>query len=180
MAAKSTSSHYGNVAVTIHWLTALLIIALLGSGFRLSGMEDQAAKAALLRVHIPMAVAVLLLTVSRIIWWLFVDQKPAPVSMPTWQDRGARAVHFIFYVVILGMVASGIGMLALSGAAPIIFGGATDTLPNFMDYKPRIPHGLGARIMVALFVFHAGAALYHQFIVRDGLLGRMWFRRKNT
>ncbi|GJL94781.1 MAG: hypothetical protein DHS20C05_11860 [Hyphococcus sp.] len=100
--------------------------------------------------------------------------------MPTWQDRGARAVHFIFYVVILDMVASGIGMLALSSAAPIIFGGATNTLRNFMDYKPHIPHGLGARIMVALFVFHAGASLYHQFIVRDGLLGRMWFQGKNT
>lgn len=54
MAAKSSTTHYGNVAVTIHWLTALLIIALLGSGFRLSGLEDPTAKATLLRVHIPM------------------------------------------------------------------------------------------------------------------------------
>ncbi|MEM7501840.1 MAG: cytochrome b/b6 domain-containing protein, partial [Pseudomonadota bacterium] len=47
----------------------------------------------------------------------------------------------------------------------------------FWDYLPRRPHGLGARLMVALIVFHAGAALYHQFVMKDGLLRRMWYSR---
>ena len=95
--------------------------------------------------------------------------------MPRWQDRAARAVHVLFYVVILGMTASGIGMLALSGAAAVIFDGGGAALPNFHDYPPRVPHGLGARLLLALFVVHAGAALHHHFILRDGLLARMWF-----
>ncbi len=179
MAAKSTSNHYGSVAVTIHWLAALLIIALIGSGFRGSGIEDAAAKAAILRVHVPLGIAILLLTVARIAWWLFADKKPNPIPMPAWQDWSARATHFVFYVIILGMAASGIGMLVLSGAGPAIFGGAAETLPDFMNYKPRIPHGIGARAMLVLFVFHSCAALYHEFIKRDGLLSRMSYGRSS-
>jgi cytochrome b561 len=112
----------------------------------------------------------------RIVWWWRFDRKPLPVEgSPAWQERVARWVHVAFYVVILGMVASGIGMMILSGAAPAVFGAPGGALPDFTDYPPRVPHGLGARLLVALLVFHAGAALYHQFIRRDGLLRRMWY-----
>ena len=91
------------------------------------------------------------------------------MPMPRWQDRSSRAVHFLFYVVILGMAASGIGMMVLSGATPIIFGGKTPTLPYFWDYLPRRPHGIGARLIPTLLVAHAGAALYHHIYNKDGL-----------
>lgn len=73
------------------------------------------------------------------------------------------------------MAASGIGMLALSGAGAILFAGASGTLPDFWAYPPRVPHGIGAWLLVTLFVLHAGAALYHQFVKRDRLLRRMAF-----
>ena len=85
-------------------------------------------------------------------------------------------MHIFFYIVILGMIASGIGMVALSGAGPVIFG-EEGTLPDFWKYPPRIPHGIGARLLLALLVLHTGAALYHQFVRRDSLLGRIWFSR---
>ena len=173
--AKSTPDRYGAVAVTIHWLSALLILFLLGSGMRAAGAEDVVAKAITLRVHIPLGVAVLLLTVGRIAWWAIADKKPLPVLMPRWQDRISRAVHVLFYVVILGMAASGIGMLVLSGAGQSIFGGDTAALPDFWDYMPRTPNGMGARAILVLLVLHVGAALYHHFFKKDGLLGRMWY-----
>ena len=71
MALKSTTSHYGTVAVTIHWMSALLIIALMGSGFRASGMEDPLAKVSILRLHLPLGIAILLLTFGRDGWWWF-------------------------------------------------------------------------------------------------------------
>ncbi|MGI9503298.1 MAG: cytochrome b [Geminicoccaceae bacterium] len=177
MAARSTPDRYGTVAITIHWLSALLILILIGSGFRASGMEDATAKAAILQIHLPVGVGILLLTLARIGWWLWADKKPASVDMAVWQDRAARLVHVLFYVVILGMAASGIGMMVLSGAGPIIFGGSPEALPNFWDFLPRIPHGIGARVMVALLVAHVGAAAYHHFIKKDGLIWRMWFVR---
>ena len=82
MTAKSTTNHYGAVAVTIHWLSVVLILVLIGSGFRAEDSADAAAKAAVLRVHVPLGIAILLLTLARIAWWLFADQKPATVGMP--------------------------------------------------------------------------------------------------
>ncbi len=175
MAAKSTINHYGTVAVTIHWLSVLLIFVLIASGFRADGTEDATAKADILSVHVPLGLAILLLTLVRIAWWIFADKKPESIAMPRWQDRTSRIIHILFYVVILGMAASGIGMMILSSAGPIIFGGDVTTLPDFWDYPPRTPHGVGARAILVLLIVHAGAAFYHHFFKKDGLLGRMWY-----
>ncbi len=177
MSLKSSSKQYGTVAVTIHWLSALLIFALIGSGFKASNAQASAAKMDILQIHVPIGILILLLTLARIAWWKFADKKPESIPMPRWQDRAAHAVHVFLYIVILGMAASGIGMLALSGAAPIIFNESNTVLPDFWEYPPRIPHGIGARLIIALFVLHAGAALYHHFVKKDGLLHRMWFKK---
>ncbi len=66
MVAKSTSDRYGTVVVSLHWLSAVLIMALIGSGFRASGLEGAAVKTAILQVHVPLGVTVLLLTLARI------------------------------------------------------------------------------------------------------------------
>ena len=173
---KSTQTQYGSVAVTIHWLSAIFILAMLGSGFRAASMADSAAKEAILMFHVPLGVVILLLTMLRLFWWWRVDKKPKPVAGdPVWQTFIAKAIHVLFYVVILGMAASGIGILALSGAGNILFGAEVGPLPDFSEFLPRVPHGLGARLMLALFTLHAGAALYHHFIKKDGLIRRMWF-----
>jgi cytochrome b561 len=119
---------------------------------------------------------VLVLTAFRIVWWLGFDRRPDPVEgSPQLQERLARVVHLLFYIVILGMVASGVGMMLLSGAVPLIFTAEPAILPEFWRYPPRVPHGIGARLLVALLVFHTAAALYHHFIRRDQLLRRIWF-----
>ena len=173
---KSTPSRYGTIPVTVHWITAILILLALASGFQAGNSLDAGAKAAFLRMHIPAAIIVLLLTAFRIIWWWFFDTKPEAVrESPLWQERLARGVHVAFYIVILGMIASGIGMLVLSGAGPAVFGGTGAGLPDFHQYPPRVPHGLGARLLIALLLAHVGAALYHHLVRRDGVLRRMWY-----
>lgn len=177
---KSSPTQYGSVAVTIHWLSAIANLAMLGSGFRAASMADSATKEAILMFHVPLGVLILLLTLFRVFWWWRVDQKPDPVSGdPAWQAFSAKVIHVLFYVVILGMAASGIGIIALSGAGSVLFGVGAGPLPDFSELLPRGPHGLGARLLLALFAFHAGAALYHHFIKRDGLIWRMWFGSRN-
>jgi cytochrome b561 len=176
MALESTPDRYGTVAIAIHWLAALLILIVLITGFRSAGTDDAAAKLAALRIHLPAAVLVLVLTAFRIVWWLGFDQKPDPIAgSPPAQERVARAVHVLLYIVVLGMVASGVGMMVLSGAVPIVVGAASASLPEFWRYPPRVPHGLGARLMVALLAFHVAAALYHHYVRRDVSLRRIWF-----
>ena len=174
MSLKSSENRYGTVAVAIHWLSALLVLGLLISGLTAAGMADQAAKVSILRIHAVVGSTVLVLTLARVAWWLFADRRPTdPAGMPRLQGRAAHAVHLLFYVALIGMAASGIGMLILSGAASILFGGAPGPLPDFLQYPPRIAHGFGAFFLVALIVAHLAAALYHQFVMRDRLLARM-------
>ncbi len=117
MGLKSTADRYGTMIVSIHWVSALLIIILLVSGFRAANTVDPVAKAAIIKFHLPLAIAVLALTILRIVWWWRFDRKPKPIAGSSyWQERLARGVHIFFYIVILGMIASGIGMVALSGA----------------------------------------------------------------
>lgn len=175
MPVKSTDNHYGSFAIVIHWLSALLVLLLLVSGFRAGGLEASAMKAEILRVHVPLGIAILLLTIVRLSWWLFMDKKPGPIDMPQWQQRASTLVHQFLYLVILGMAASGIGMMILSEAGPTLFAGSSNILPDFHEFMPRLPHGLGARLIVALVIVHACAALYHQFVKSDGLIRRIWF-----
>ncbi|ABE40314.1 cytochrome b [Rhodopseudomonas pseudopalustris] len=176
MTLKSTPDRYGMVAITIHWVSAALILILLITGFRAAGAEDAAGKAAWLRIHLPVAVLVLMLTLFRIVWWLAIDRKPDLIAgSPPSQERVARAVHLVLYIVVLGMFSSGVGMTLASGAAPIIFGAEGSALPDFWRYPPRVPHGLGARLLVSLLIFHVAAALFHHYVRNDRLLRRIWY-----
>ncbi len=175
MPARSSNERFGIVAVGIHWVSVLVVFALLGSGLRADGAETSLSKAAILKFHVPLGGFILLLTITRIGWWLWADKKPPALPAPGWQTSSAKLIHTLFYVVLLGMGASGVGMLVLSGAGSVIFESASGTLPDFWDYAPRTPHALGSRLLMALIALHAGAALYHHFIVKDGLLKRMWF-----
>lgn len=175
---KSTDDRYGAVAIAIHWTTAVAIVGILASGFQAADAMEAADRLVLLRIHATLGIFVVLLTLMRIGWWWLGDAKPADAAgTPRWQARAAHIVHGLLYVIILGMGASGIGMLALSGAGATLFAGATTPLPDFTTYLPRAPHGLGSRLLIALLAFHTAAALYHHFVMRDGLLGRMGLGR---
>lgn len=174
MGAKSSDAGYGTVAATIHWVSAALILILIGSGFRSGFSDDAATKLAILRVHIPVAILVLLLTITRLVWWWRADTKPAPLgTSPAWQEAAAVWTHRALYSLIIVMLGSGIALLILSGAPDAVFGSAP--LPEFQDFAPRQAHGIAARVLAGLVALHGLAALYHHFGKRDGTLRRMWF-----
>lgn len=174
MALKSDTSRYGTVARAIHWITALAILAMIGSGLAADAASGQSAAVNILRFHAATGVAVVLLTISRILWWVFADRRPADTaSTPRWQALAAHGVHYAFYVVIILLGSSGIAMIVLSGAGNILFGGVASPLPRFEDFLPRGPHGLLAWALIGLAALHIAAALYHQFVIKDRLLGRM-------
>lgn len=178
---KSTPERYGAIAIAIHWTAALLIVALIVSGLRAANAVDTLTKISFLRAHAVMGLAVAVLTLARIAWWWFADRKPEPVAgIPPLQERAARIVQTLFYVVLLGMAASGTGMLVLSGSGLVLFGATEGPLADFWNYPPRVPHRIGFVLLLALFVLHLGGALYHQFIRRDRILARMGWGRAHA
>jgi len=171
MGLRSTATRYGAVAIAIHWVSALAVIALLISGTVMAGAVGE-AKRSILPIHATIGLLVLLLTLLRIVWWVWGDKRPGPVpNQPAMQRLAARIVHGLLYAGIIVLGASGIATLALSGAVPALLSGAP--LPDFSGLLPRLTHGIVGKAMIALLVLHVGAALYHQFIRRDHLLGRM-------
>lgn len=167
---------YSRTAKLVHWASALLILVLLFTGFRAGFSAEETVKVAMLRIHLPVAFLVLILTVFRLLWWLWVQSKPAPLgTVPAWQEALARWMHRALYLLIFVLLGSGIAMSVIGGLPDAVFG--TAPLPDLSELPPRAPHGIGARLILAAVLLHAGAAFYHHFIVRDRTLRRMWFGR---
>ena len=173
MSLKSTPQRYGTVAAAIHWTTALAIAALLVAGFVAARAAEGDTRIGILRFHVALGLAVVLLTLFRIGWWWFADKGPGAVQgMARWRHAAAWTVHRLLYAAILVLGSSGIATLIASGAGPVLLGG-NGTLPQFDVYPPKTAHWFAAWALLALLVTHVGAALEHQFIRRDGLLARM-------
>ncbi len=175
MKITSTADQYGLVAVVLHWSIAILIVVALASGFAADTIGRDAHD--VLRVHATAGLLTALLTIVRIGWWLVADTRPA-ADEDRLRRLSAKAVHVLLIIIPLGMAASGIGMMVATGAGELLLAGTPDPLPNFEKVPPRAPHGAGALALLALLVLHVVAALYHQFIMRDGLIGRMWFSNR--
>ena len=171
MPLKGDTLRYGSVQVALHWMSAAAILLLLALG--LAAASGGPAQAALLRLHAPLGLLTLALTVVRI-GWRFLDRRPdEPAGQPHWQSVTARSVHGLLTLVTLAMGASGVALMALSGAGAILFSGVPGPLPDFWHFKPMTVHAAGAAAMIGLLCLHVGAAFYHQFVRQDHLLTRM-------
>ena len=173
MELKGNARRYGTIAIALHWVSALGILVMLASGIAMGqGLLGSPAPGAIILSHATLGILILLLTVLRLVWWLAFDRRPEPVAgIPAWQKRLSMAVHGLLYVTIFVAASSGLGTLILSGAVPSILAG--NPAPEFTGMGPYITHGLTGRLLLLLLVMHIGAALYHHFVRRDRLLGRM-------
>ena len=172
MSLKSTPNKYGRVAVAIHWSSAVAVILTWIAGFVVAEVAPPAQQAPILLAHITLGLIVFALTLLRILWWAVADKHPrAAAGQPAWQVRTAQFVHLGLYVLLVLMASSGITTLILSGAVPTILSGGP--VPDFSGLIPRIAHGIMSKILLALFVLHVVAALWHQLVKRDHLLARM-------
>ncbi|WP_375392789.1 cytochrome b [uncultured Sphingomonas sp.] len=172
MTLRGNAGRYGIGAATLHWVSAAAIVGMVTIGFVAANSADAERTAALLRVHVPLGLLVLALTLARLGWRLF-DRRPAAPAGPRWQRIAGRLNHAALYGIVILMGVSGIGVMVLSGAAAILFSGATTALPRFFDFAPMKAHAFGAIVLVGLVGLHVGAAMYHQFYRRDHLLARM-------
>ena len=170
-------ARYHTALVTLHWLLALLlIVALLMGTFALKTVPNSSPdKIDALRGHMIAGGLILVLTLTRLVVRLKTAH-PAPATTGNaLLDRLAPATHWALYLLVLLMAGSGVAMSVLAGLPGIVFGGV-GTLPvNFDALPPRAVHGIVAKLLMLFIAMHFAAALYHQFIKRDGLLRRMGF-----
>ena len=175
------ATRYHPLLVTLHWLLALLIIAMLLIGFFvLEPMPNaQPQKIDILRVHMLVGMLILALMAARLIVRWLTAKPPAATTGSTLLDRIARLVHYGFYLLILLMVASGYATAILAGLNRSVFQRSGDPLPaSFETYPSFQAHGFLAVLLTGLIGLHVAAALFHQFVRRDRLISRMLFGRR--
>lgn len=183
----AVQERYSNVAITLHWLIALGIIVNIALGLYFADLpRSDPNKFFLTQTHKSIGLTILVLSLSRVAWRLMNPVPPLPASMSPTMRFAAHATHFLLYFLIIAIPLSGWLLVSSSplGLPTMYFGWfAWPELPYFSDL-PRAAkkiwvgkfdavHIYLAWSAIVLVTIHIVAALYHQFIRRDVVLGRM-------
>jgi cytochrome b561 len=175
------ASRYHPLLVALHWLLALLIIAALLVGyFGLAATPNtDPHKIDVLRVHMAGGMLILALMIIRFIVRILTSRPADAMTGYPRFDRIAPITHYGFYVLVVLMAGTGYTTGILAGLPAIVFAGSGDPLPpTFLIYPTRVAHGYLAALLAGVIIVHVLAALYHQFVRKDGLFRRMAFGRR--
>lgn len=165
---------YTTVAIALHWLIALLLIANLLTGIAHDWLGDGWGINTI-PLHKSFGLAILALSMLRL-WWRLGHKPPAlPTAMSAATRRIAGATHALFYGIMIIMPLSG-WLMVSAGNRPLTWFGLFD-VPKFAVEKgsvaaalSRNTHELLGWFTVALVALHVAAALYHHFLRRDAVL----------
>lgn len=163
-------SRYKSVSIALHWLMFALLIGVYVAAELQEGDDDGAFAAWHYSLGLSVFVLVWIRIVARLIW-------PAPAAVEGgWRNVLSKAVHGALYVLMIGMPVVGWLILSAEGDAISFFGLGLPPLvgPNHgLAEGLEEVHELGGKIGYGLLGLHAAAALFHHYVLRDGLMGRM-------
>lgn len=170
---------YSMGAIVFHWLIAALIAFNFVAAWVSEDLPKEEARV-WMGNHKAVGIAILALTVLRIIWRL-INKPPAfRTSLRPWEATLARITHALMYVLMVGIPLAGWLMVsAYSGGAPVPAFGLFNWpgLPLAADKDGAAiageVHELLAIAMLVLMAIHVAGALKHQWIDRDRSIGRI-------
>jgi len=173
----SDAARYNPVAISLHWLIALLIFAGWGLGFYMSDLPLSPSKLQYYSWHKWMGVTTFILAILRAGWLATHPVPRLPRAIPPWQTRTARVTHFVLYLLMFVIPLSGWLMSSAKGVPTVYFG--VWPIPDLIGKDKAIGdvlvavHQSLAYGLAALVGLHIAAAIKHHFMDRDGLMGRM-------
>jgi cytochrome b561 len=131
-------------------------------------------------IHMIVGIAILILLVVRLlVRWT--------TKHPDWASAGNKLfdwvgnlTHLGLYVLTFAMAITGIILASQRGQLARVLGIGTFTPGGFRrgGFSLGFLHGGVWTLLLLLIVLHIGAALYHQFILKDNLMSRMWFGKQ--
>ncbi len=180
---KNNEHSYGLVAILLHWLIAVGLVALFASGLWMTTLDyyhpwyhDAPA------LHISVGVVVTLLVLLRIFWSLFSQspqQLAGRVSMLM-----AQTMHVFLHLLPLLITVSGYLMVTAEGQGAAVFSlfelpplleAASERADSAGKFHPWLAWGL-----MILTLAHATAAVFHHVVLHDAVLVRMFGKNSNT
>ena len=165
----ATSSRYSGGAILFHWTIAVLIVLNI-LGAILTEDMDGAVRGLAMGLHKATGITVLALSLLRFGWRLAHRPPPFPDTVGPAERLGARAVHWIFYGLMVALPVT--GWLMISAATP--------RRPFSWYYAFDLPflpvegqkgvqifahdaHEILFYVLLALLVLHVAGALKHHF-----------------
>lgn len=170
------SPRHDPLTLALHWLIALLILGAYVTSELAQGRGGPGTN-----LHGSLGLAVFGLSLIRILWRGFAPH-PAPLPMGALMARTARLGHVALYATMLLAPALGLAALWARGTEMSLLG--LIALPSPMTPDRALSrtlkglHELASNALVILALLHAAAAIFHQYVLRDGLLKRMIPRRR--
>jgi cytochrome b561 len=176
--AEIESGRFDQTSITLHWLTALLIVVQFSTAWLRESVDHNTSFAvALLTAHRSSGALIWIVSLARLVWrHNFAYLPPFPESMSKLQQTLSKANEYSLYALLLIQPITGMGRSLFRGApfelfiwqVPALFA-QNDDMRHFFGEV----HEYGAKALLALIGLHAGAALFHRLVLRDGVLQRM-------
>ena len=172
MLIYNSSRGYGAIPQAAHWLTVILVVVAWILGFFGDDLPKGAPRAAGLLVHISAGLAVMALLVVRLAW---NRANPPPDAEPT--GLVGQTAHYLLYGLLIAVPIAGIMLQFARGDALPIFGIADIASPWIRDRafsrSVKEVHEILAHTLMIVAGFHAAAALFHHWVLRDRTLAKM-------
>jgi len=178
---------YSTPAIFLHWIiAAAIVLQIVLANWRMDGPPTPASFA-VIQLHKSIGITILLLSLARLAWRLANPPPPHPATLAGWERVLATAVHWGFYVIMIGMPLTGWLMVSASRiAVPTLLYGVVPwpNLPGVTHLAPaakhawevvgRNGHEFLAYGLYGLLALHVAGALKHQlFSENEPVLSRM-------
>jgi cytochrome b561 len=179
--------HYDLISRAFHWLTAILVVAAFilgpeGFGRAMRQGLDPATRWDIV-THETLGVSVFVLTLLRLVWGM-VRPTPPRFDLAPWMHAASKAVQGLLWLLMLLLPITAVLALGSEGHPLTLVGGfRIDKMPwieqsavaHWADWGDV--HGLLGDVIIWVAGAHAAAAVFHQFVLKDGVLRSMLFGR---
>ena len=181
------AQHYARWPRAFHWWTVLFIALLVPIGLIMTDRGERniwdATTNNLYSTHKLLGFTLLWIIVARLAYRLRHGAPGDEPSLEPWQKLVSHLTHWALYGMLL--LVPMLGWIGVSKYPALDLFGPLKLPAIASASKPDAEkilelHGLAAKVLAALIAMHVGAALFHYFIRKDGVLQRMlpWAGRR--
>lgn len=174
----AAARRYSIGAMLFHWIIAVAVIWNWRLAENAHHASDKAQGAATMGDHKALGIAILVLTLGRILWRWTHPVPPLPSTLAKWEVTLARFMHILFYFLLIALPLGAWIANSLTGKSVDFFGLFTiPALPvgdnSGLGKSIFSIHATGATIFIYLIGLHILAALKHTFFDESGGIFRM-------
>lgn len=171
---RDDRERYDPWTIRLHWFTAILVVALWTLGQTIDWFPNGLARTTARSVHITLGLILLATLICRI-GWRSTRGRRLPRVAGGFLDTVAEATHLLLYIVLVTTVALGVANAWIRGDVlfNVVAFPAYDSRNESLRGLVGNWHGLSANALLIVAAFHAGAGLFHHWVLRDRVLQRM-------